>query len=582
MNQRASNYDKHPVIAVDASPDSAWSGWKDVAERIGSELSRGATRVAIECYPGVSEDEILLALESVLRPAFVVQTSTIWKDPAELNRLIAHDLTDDPVFGRMNGFIIDDFANPTLLAARRAEVQQHRDSPVVVIGIGTALLVPDPQVLIYADLPRWEIQKRQRSGQIGNLAAENQQDSASAKYKRAYFLDWRIADRIKRGQLARLDYLLDTTSPGHPTLVTGNLFRAALRHAVSRPFRVVPFFDPGPWGGQWMRDICGLDSNAPNFAWCFDCVPEENSLLFDFGGIRAEVPALDLVFRHPRELLGEAVHGRFGAEFPIRFDLLDTMQGGNLSLQVHPLTEYIQDKFGMNYTQDESYYLLDAAPDASVYLGLRTGIDRCRMARELTRAQSGECAFDTEKFVNRWPAKKHDHFLIPAGTIHCSGANGVVLEISATPYIFTFKLWDWGRLGLDNRPRPIHLQHGLANIQWDRDTEWVKTSLINKIQVLNRNDQVTEERTGLHPREFIETRRHWFSAPASHDTEDGVHVLNLVEGDRAIIESPDNRFSPFEVHYAETFIVPAGVGRYSVRPTFQGTRCATIRASVRT
>jgi mannose-6-phosphate isomerase class I len=582
VNQRASNYDKHPVIAVDASPDSTWSGWKDVAERIGSELSRGATRIAIECYPGVSEDEILLALESVLRPAFVVQTSTIWKDPAEINRLVAHDLTDDPVFGRMNGFITDDFADPTLLAARRSEVQQHRDSPVVVIGIGTALLVSEPQVLIYADLPRWEIQKRQRSGHIGNLAAENQQDSASAKYKRAYFLDWRVADRIKRGQLARLDYLLDTTNPDNPTLITGNLFRAALRHAVSRPFRVVPFFDPGPWGGQWMRDICGLDSNAPNFAWCFDCVPEENSLLFDFGGIRAEVPALDLVFRHPRELLGDAVHGRFGAEFPIRFDLLDTMQGGNLSLQVHPLTEYIQDKFGMNYTQDESYYLLDAAPDASVYLGLRTGIDRCQMARELTRAQSGECAFDAEKFVNRWPAKKHDHFLIPAGTIHCSGANGVVLEISATPYIFTFKLWDWGRLGLDNRPRPIHLQHGLANIQWDRDTEWVKGSLINKLQVLTRNDQMMEERTGLHPREFIETRRHWFSAPVSHDTEDGVHVLNLVEGEAAVIESPNNRFTPFEVHYAETFIVPAGVGRYSVRPTSQGTRCATIRASVRT
>jgi mannose-6-phosphate isomerase class I len=582
VNQRASNYDKRPVIAVESSPDSAWSGWQAIAERIGSELSRGATRIAIECYPGVSEDELLLALDSVFRPAFIVQTSTIWKVPAELNRLLAHDLTDDPVFGRMNGFTIDDFADPRLLAARRDEVQQHCDSPVVVIGAGTALLLPEPQVLIYADLPHWEIQKRQRSGQIGNIAAENHQDSASAKYKRAYFLDWRVADRIKRGQLDRLDYLLDTTNSDDPSLITGDLFRVALRHAISRPFRVVPSFDPGPWGGQWMRDICGLDSDVPNFAWCFDCVPEENSLLFDFGAVRAEVPVLDLVFRHPRELLGDAVHGRFGAEFPIRFDLLDTMQGGNLSLQVHPLTEYIQDKFGMNYTQDESYYLLDAAPDASVYLGLRTGIDRCQMARELTRSQSGECAFDAETFVNRWPAKKHDHFLIPAGTIHCSGANGVVLEISATPYIFTFKLWDWGRLGLDHRPRPIHLQHGLANIQWDRDTEWVKGSLINKIQVLTSNDQMTEERTGLHPREFIETRRHWFSAPVSHDTEGGVHVLNLVEGKAALIESPENRFAPFEVHYAETFIVPAGVGRYTVRPISQGARCATIRASVRT
>jgi mannose-6-phosphate isomerase class I len=582
VRPRPSNYDKFPVIAVDSPPDSAWTGWQATAQRIASELSRGATRIAIECYPGVSEDAILFALESVLRPAFIARTALIWKDPAELNRLVARDLTDDPVFGRMNGFTIDDFADPCRLAGCRAEVKQRGDSPIVAIGTGTALLLPEPQVLIYADLPRWEIQKRQRSGQIGNLAAENHQASASAKYKRAYFLDWRVADRIKRQHLGRLDYLLDTTDSSSPILITGDLFRAALRHAVSRPFRVVPFFDPGPWGGQWMRDVCGLDSKAPNYAWCFDCVPEENSLLFDFGGVRAEVPALDLVFRHPRELLGDAVHGRFGDEFPIRFDLLDTMQGGNLSLQVHPLTEYIQDKFGMAYTQDESYYLLDAAPDASVYLGLRAGIDRCQMARELAQAQAGDFPFDAERVVNRWPARKHDHFLIPAGTIHCSGANSVVLEISATPYIYTFKLWDWGRLGLDNRPRPIHLQHGLANIQWDRDTDWVRASLINKIQVLTHNDHSTEERTGLHAREFIETRRHWFSAPVSHNTQGGVHVLNLVEGHSAIIESPENRFAPFEVHYAETFIVPAAVGCYSVRPTSQGARCATIRASVRT
>ena len=582
MTPRRCNYDKFPVIALDSPPDSAWTGWQAVAQRITSELSRGATRIAIECYPGVSEDAILFALDSVLRPAFIARTSTIWKDPAELDRLVARDLTDDPVFGRMNGFTIDDFADPSRLAGRRAEVQQNFDSPIFAIGTGTALLLPEPQVLIYADLPRWEIQKRQRSGQIGNLAAENYQASASAKYKRAYFLDWRVADRIKRQHLDRLDYLLDLTDSSNPTLINGDLFRAALRHTVSRPFRVVPFFDPGPWGGQWMREICGLDSQAANYAWCFDCVPEENSLLFDFGGVRAEVPALDLVLRYPRELLGDAVHGRFGAEFPIRFDLLDTMQGGNLSLQVHPLTEYIQDKFGMAYTQDESYYVLDAAPGASVYLGLRTGIDRCQMARELTQAQTGDCLFDVEKFVNRWPARKHDHFLIPAGTIHCSGANNVVLEISATPYIFTFKLWDWGRLGLDHRRRPIHLQHGLANIQWDHDADWVKASLINRTQVLAHNDQSTEERTGLHAREFIETRRHWFSAPVSHDTQGGVHVLNLVEGDSAIIESPKNRFAPFEVHYAETFIVPAAVGRYSVRPTSHGARCATIRASVRT
>jgi len=59
-------------------------------------------------------------------------------------------------------------------------------------------------------------------------------------------------------------------------------------------------------------------------------------------------------------------------------------------------------------------------------------------------------------------------------------------------------------------------------------------------------------------------------------------VLNLVEGDAAVIDSPYDLFEPFTVHYAETFIVPAAVGKYRVRPLQSDRKCATIRASVRT
>ena len=195
--------------------------------------------------------------------------------------------------------------------------------------------------------------------------------------------------------------------------------------------------------------------------------------------------------------------------------------------------------------------------------------------------------FPIDAYANRWPAKKHDHFLIPAGTVHCSGRNAMVLEISATPYIFTFKMWDWGRLGLDGRPRPIHLRHGAANIQWDRTTDWVRRHLINRIVPVGSGEGWREERTGLHEREFIETRRHWFTKAVPHDTGHplagrGVNVLNLVAGEEAIVESPDGAFEPFAVHYAETFIVPAAVGRYTIRPTKADGECATIKAFVRT
>ncbi len=233
----------------------------------------------------------------------------------------------------------------------------------------------------------------------------------------------------------------------------------------------------------------------------------------------------------------------------------------------------------MDYTQDESYYLLDAGSDATVYLGLKDDISPQEMTDDLDRAQEGGDAFPAEKYVNRWPAQKHDHFLIPAGTIHCSGANSMVLEISATPYIFTFKLWDWGRLGLDGRPRPISIAHGVANIQWDRTTEWVRRELINRFETIREGAGWREERTGLHEREFIETRRHWFTGTVPHHTDGGVNVLNLVEGDEAIVESPSGAFAPFVVHYAETFIVPAAVDAYTIRPhgISEGKRCGTIK-----
>ena len=187
------------------------------------------------------------------------------------------------------------------------------------------------------------------------------------------------------------------------------------------------------------------------------------------------------------------------------------MEGGNLSLQVHPMATYIREVFGMPYTQDESYYLLDATDGAEVYLGLKKGIAPEQMMTELRAAERGEITFDAEKYVNTYPARKHDHFSIPAGTVHCSGANAMVLEISATPYIFTFKMWDWGRLGLDGKPRPINIDHAEKNIQWDRDTDWVEDNLIDQVVPITEGEGWREERTGLHQLEFIETRRHWIT-----------------------------------------------------------------------
>jgi mannose-6-phosphate isomerase class I len=577
----ASNYDKRP--SVDA-PGQCWVGWDDIAATL-KRVGTARTILAVECYPGVDEAEILAELARRLQPALAINSSEALLPPAAIDRLVTPCLGgDDPVFGFMSDLRLEAFFDAERLAEVGRRVEACAAGLALVVGTGASLVAPRPDVFVYADLARCEAQLRFRRGETGNLGADNKSLSPSLKYKRAYFIDWRVADRFKKPLLKTADFFLDTNDRAAPKLAFADSVRSGLCRAAERPFRVVPFFDPAPWGGQWMKEVCDLDRSVANYGWCFDCVPEENSLLLSMGGVLFELPAIDLVFYRPRELLGEAVQARFGDEFPIRFDFLDTMGGGNLSFQVHPLTAYIHEHFGMTCTQDESYYLLDAGPGAAVFLGLKEGVDPAAMTCDLRRAQAGGFAFPAEAHVNRWPGRKHDHFLIPAGTCHCSGADGMVLEISATPYIFTFKMWDWGRLGLDGKPRPIHLDHGLANIDWSRTTAWVEQNLVNRVTPVSSAPGWREERTGLHESQFIETRRHWFRGTVPHDTQGGVNVLNLVEGREAVVESPTGAFEPFVVHYAETFVVPASVGGYTIRPhgPAQGSECATIKASVRT
>lgn len=571
-----SGYDKEPQTVVHGFDDEAFSGYDAVARELGRT---GGRVITVDCYPGVDEGELIAALEKRLYPDHVVRSEAIFVDAERLNELMAPFLTDDRVRGRMCYGTVMDFVDRAALEQIRRRVD-GLGGRVLIVGF-CASLIARGDMLVVADMARWEIQLRYRRG-MPNFKQHNEDEDILRKIKRGFFVEWRIADRHKRELLPEMDYYLDANTAGCPRMVTGRALISGLRAVTRTPFRLVPYFDPGVWGGQWMKEVCNLDRESPNYAWCFDGVPEENSLYLRFGGVRVETPAMNLLLTAPRLLLGERTFSRFGAEFPIRFDFLDTMRGQNLSLQVHPDTEYIHSRFGMAYTQDESYYILDAEPgEGCVYLGVRNGIDREAFVSDLERAQAGGPAFDAERYVNRFPARKHDHFLIPAGTVHCSGSGCMVLEISATPYIFTFKLWDWERVGLDGRPRPIHIEDGKRVIRFERDTDWVKENLVNRFETLYDGEDYSEVRTGLHELEFIETRVYATrrGIPVRGDGE--FAMLNLVEGKAAVIESADGSFAPYFVHNAETFVIPACAGDCWIRPQTPGDRIRVIKANVR-
>lgn len=575
---RYKNYDKFPKIHVKGHDGAIVSGWDNVAQRLKDACGKKNVLV-IDCYVGVKEEEVERELRPRIGGEWLHVSDCLLPEQVTDEKLYDY-LGEDRVFGFMCHKPLSYLFDAEKLSAMR-EKAEKANAFTVVFGVGAAL-VTTGDVYVYADMARWEIQNRYKAG-MTNFHTQNADAPFLTKYKRGFFVEWRMCDKLKKQVFEKIDFILDTngTNGAPAKLMDGDAFRDGLKQAAAQPFRLVPYFDPGVWGGQWMKEVCDLDRSKANFAWSFDGVPEENSLYLACGEEYVEIPSIDVVFYQPCQLLGERAYGRFGDEFPIRFDFLDTMGGGNLSLQVHPLTQYIQSTFGMNYTQDESYYLLDCEDNAYVYLGVKDGISPKELEADLYAAQKG-VPFDADKYANKVPVKKHSHVLIPAGTMHCSGAGSMVLEISSTPYIFTFKLWDWGRVGLDGLPRPTHVAHGMKNIQFDRTPDWVRENLVNRFVTLKQTDTVKEEKTGLHEREFIETRRFTLDGEGVRVSCHGsVNMCNLVDGRSAVIRSVDGSFEPFTVHYAETFIIPSSVKEYTVEPEKQGEKVMFIQAYVR-
>ena len=208
-----------------------------------AELARHAAEadpvIVIDTYPGVDLPELETTVRNALPEYSVINVEAeAAKAPDAIDQLIAGDLTDDRVFGILSHHSLSEFYDADRLMALADRVRSS-GSPTVLIGWGAALVPVDASTSVLADLARWEIQQRQRAGELGNLGADNAGERASLLYKRAFFLDWRAADRLKSTLLERIDFFLDTTKPT-PLLVAGDAVRRGLGELVSRPFRVVP------------------------------------------------------------------------------------------------------------------------------------------------------------------------------------------------------------------------------------------------------------------------------------------------------------------------------------------------------
>ena len=564
-NNRETTFEVYPTLELTAL--TSISGNDAIVSRLKEEIDKieGSRKVVVfDYYHGTNEEVLLNGIINKLKPDLIVAS-----DKAKYPELIIQEkfgeyITDDRICGVFYWGGIEKFFDASSIASLNEEVEKVTGL-IVIYGVAATTVYANADLVVYGNLSLQTIKDRYRNG-LDNWGTGNFEEEYLRKEKRFSFVERIIQDKHKRNLLINeADFVIDCNRDADFVMVDRENYDAIMEGYFTNPIKMVPIFWEGIWGGDWSKKVLGVGEGLKNTAWGITGHFDMQSVAARVGDSIFEFPANDLIEYDPKRVLGPQLWHLYGYRCPFHTNFLDTVGGGNLSLQVHPTMSYSQEVFNSPWGHYESYYILDGKEDASVYLGTKDGVKLPELVDAFEESQTTGM-FDDAKYINKFPAKKHDHFFIPGGTIHSAGVNTMTLEIDMFTFA-TFKLWDWGRVDYDGKPRPINIGHGKHVIQEEFQTAFAKDRLISKHTEIDRGIGWKKERTGTSPLEApMEVNRYWMSTSVCFDTKDSIILHVLVAGEQAVIESLDGGFKPMILNYAESVFIPACIGQYVIKP----------------
>ena len=414
---------------------------------------------------------------------------------------------------------------------------------------------------------------RIRRGEYSNIGKERP-DLVNRVIRRCYYCDFEMSVCSRRELLrnSAIDFYFLSDDPQNIQMLPFGAFADICAQLVKYPFRAKPCYLEGVWGGSYMKKLRNLPDNMSNAAWVFDFIPMEVSVLVEVGNEKLDINFCSFVCKEGVNLMGEGCVNKFHGYFPIRFNWDDSYHStGNMSIQCHSGSAYNREHYGEFGRQDESYYVCVTGHDAKTFIGFRDDADIPQFLREIEAADKEHKPCDYMKYVNYEESRPGLQVMLPAGTIHSSGRNQVILEIgSLTIGSYTYKMYDYLRLDFDGKKRPIHTRLGEENVAQHRRASVIHDPespdyIVQKPRVAVEGDGWKEIILGENEQLYFSLRRLDFEKTCRQDTcGERFHVLSLVDGDQVLVRSVAHPERCFKMDFLDIVCVPADMGEYEI------------------